>query len=1255
MMVTDPIDLQPQEVERYLENALQERIMFIDGGMGTVIQSFKFTEEDFRGDLFKSHAKNLRGNNDVLVLTQPEAIKKIHIQYLEAGSDMIETNTFSSTRIAQADYALEDYSYELNKAAARIAKEACHEMMLRDPSRKRFVLGAMGPTNRTCSISPSVENPAYRNVTFDELVEAYKEQAQGLLDGGADIFLVETIFDTLNAKAAVYALDLLFEEIGQRIPIFISGTIVDQSGRTLSGQTGEAFIISLRHARPVALGLNCALGASQMRPFVQDISRATDSFVIVYPNAGLPNAFGEYDETPEMMAAAVEEFAKEGLVNILGGCCGTTPAHIKAISEACSKYKPRQRPKIPDCMMLSGLEPLKIDGSINFVNVGERCNVAGSRKFAKHVLKGEFEEALTIAKSQVENGAQVMDINMDEGMLDGKQAMTTFLNLLASDPDVSRIPLMIDSSNFEVVTAGLKCSQGKCIVNSISLKEGEEDFLNKARVVKRFGAAVVVMAFDETGQADVCSRKFEICHRSYKLLTEKIGFDPHDIIFDPNILTICTGMEEHNNYGVEFINATREIKKGCPHAKVSGGVSNLSFSFRGMDKVREAMHSVFLFHAIKAGMDMGIVNAGFLTVYDEIPKDLLQLCEDAVWNRDPEVTEKLLEYAKQHGKAGKKDDTSEEEWRKGTVEERLKHALVKGIEKYVVEDTEEARLNKEKYPRPLNVIEGPLMNGMSVVGDLFGAGKMFLPQVIKSARTMKKAVNHLIPFMEQERLENLAKSGALDSGEPAYNGTVVLATVKGDVHDIGKNIVGVVLGCNNYKVIDLGVMVPCEKILEVAIKERANIIGLSGLITPSLDEMIHVASEMEKSGMSTPLLIGGATTSKTHTAVKVAPKYSQPTVHVLDASRSVVVVSSLLDEKVKEQFAEDVADEYEEIREDHYDSIREKKYVSIQVARENGMKINWANEPKPVKPTFLGMKVFDKYSLKKCAERIDWWPFFQIWQLRPAYQNRGMKIFQDEKVGAEAKRVYDDAQELLHKIIDQDLLQARGVLAFYPANSVGDDIEVYADESRTEVISTFYGLRQQSEKDSKEPYHCLSDFIAPRETGIPDYIGLFACSAGFGCEELCAQYEKDGDDYNSIMVKAIADRLAEAMAEALHEDVRKEYWGFAPDEQLSVEDLLAVKYRSIRPAPGYPTQPDHLEKITMWNLCDIKETTGIELTESLAMFPAASVSGLYFANPQAKYFAVGKIGRDQVEDYAARKGEDLEKIEKWLMPILSYK
>ncbi|KAI8826927.1 5-methyltetrahydrofolate-homocysteine methyltransferase [Fimicolochytrium jonesii] len=1198
---------QGAKVEAYLRKSLQERIMFIDGAMGTMIQRYRFSEQDFRTERFKDHPKDfLKGNNDLLSITQPKAIYEIHCKYLESGSDMIETNTFSSTSIAQADYLMQDLVYEMNIESARLAKKACEEYTKKDPSKPRFVAGAIGPTNQTLSISPSVENPSYRATTFDAMVAAYAEQVRGLLDGGSDVLLVETIFDTLNAKAALYAIDVVFEEDGyDRVPILVSGTIVDQSGRTLSGQTGEAFIASVGHSDPLAIGLNCALGADQMLPFLQNISKNNPTFIICYPNAGLPNTFGEYDQSPADMAEQVRPFAELGLLNIVGGCCGTTPDHIKAIADMCKGYAPRVPPTIdPETLIVSGLETLKINKETGFVNIGERCNVSGSRVFAKKILNGAYEEALAIGRAQVEAGAQVIDINMDEGLLDGKVAIAKFLNYIASEPDIAKVPIMVDSSNFEVVLAGLKCVQGKCIVNSISLKEGEADFIKKAKIVKRFGAAVVVMAFDETGQAVEAQRKYEICARSYKILTEVCGFKGCEIIFDPNILTIATGMEEHNHYAVEFIESNRLIKANLPGAKISGGVSNLSFSFRGKEVLRQAMHSVFLYHAIKAGMDMGIVNAGFLTIYDDIPKDLLEICENAIWNRDPEVTEKLLAYAETHGKDSTKSAAEAEEWRKEDVEQRLKYALVKGITKHIIEDTEEARLNKERYPRPLNVIEGPLMAGMSVVGELFGAGKMFLPQVIKSARVMKSAVAHLIPFMEEERLANLA-AGGIDDSDPnaAYNGTVVLATVKGDVHDIGKNIVGVVLGCNNYKIIDLGVMTPCDKILDAAIKERADVIGLSGLITPSLDEMVYVAKEMERKGLKIPLLIGGATTSKMHTAVKIAPRYSEPAVHVLDASRSVVVVSNLLDGKVREDFVDDIADEYEDLRAEHYEGLKDRRYLTLDEAMKKRAKITWDQATVPCKPKFYGSKSFKEYDIKSLIPYIDWNPFFQTWQLRGKYPNRGFpKIFNDETVGEEAKKLHDDAMEMLNTIVEEKILSARAIIGFWPAASIGEDIEIFSDDKNLNTpVATFYGLRQQAEKDADndEPYYSLSDFIAPKTTKILDHVGAFAVSCGFGVDEKCVEYEKQHDDYSIIMLKALADRLTEALAEVVHADIRKNWWGYAPEEDLSPEEMLQVKYQGIRPAPGYPTQPDHTEKETMWKLMEIEKETGIGLTESL--------------------------------------------------------
>ncbi|XP_060796282.1 methionine synthase [Neoarius graeffei] len=1246
-------------LEAELRETLQKRIMVLDGGMGTMIQRENLQEDDFRGQEFKDHPQSLTGNNDLLSITKPEVVYKIHKEYLLAGADIIETNTFSSTRVAQADYGLEKLAYRLNKVSAELARKAADEIFAHT-GVKRYVAGAVGPTNRTLSVSPSVERPDFRNITFDELVEAYSEQVRGLLDGGSDILLVETIFDTANAKAALFAIDKLFEDSFEPRPVFISGTIVDKSGRTLSGQTGEAFVVSVSHVKPLCIGLNCALGAIEMRPFIETIGKSTGAFVICYPNAGLPNTFGGYDETPQCTAGHLKEFAMDGLVNIVGGCCGTTPDHIRAIAESVKQCQPRVPPTdvFSSYMLLSGLEPFRIGPYTNFVNIGERCNVAGSRKFAKLIMAGNYEEALSIAKTQVEMGAQVLDINMDEGMLEGPVAMTRFCNLVASEPDIAKVPLCIDSSNFAVIEAGLKCCQGKCIVNSISLKEGEEAFLQHARLVHRYGAAVVIMAFDEKGQATEIDQKVQICTRAYKLLTEKVGFNPNDIIFDPNILTIGTGMEEHNTYAINFIKATRIIKETLPGARVSGGLSNLSFSFRGMEAIREAMHGVFLYHAIKDGMDMGIVNAGSLPVYDDIDKELLVLCENLIWNRDPDATEKLLLYAQNHAKGGKKVIQTDE-WRNGSVEERLEYALVKGIEKFVVEDTEEARVQKDRYTRPLHIIEGPLMNGMKIVGDLFGAGKMFLPQVIKSARVMKKAVAHLIPFMEKEREEMMGTSGVPDDTDP-YQGTIVLATVKGDVHDIGKNIVGVVLGCNNFRVIDLGVMTPCDKILKAAIEKKADIIGLSGLITPSLDEMIYVAKEMERLGMKTPLLIGGATTSKTHTAVKIAPRYTAPVVHVLDASRSVVVCSQLLDEGMSEDFFEEVTEEYQEIRQDHYDSLKDRRYLSLAQAREKGLHIDWHSQPQPAQPQFLGTRVFDAYDLRKLVEFIDWKPFFDVWQLRGKYPNRGYpKIFNDKTVGEQARRTFDDAQSLLNRLISSKGLQARGIVGFWRAQSHGDDILVYADDvtpTLSNYNETFYGLRQQAEKDSActEPHFCLADFVAPLESGVRDYVGLFAVAV-FGAEKLSREFEQQGkDDYRSIMVKALADRLAEAFAEELHARVRKEFWGYSEEGDMLASDLHKLCYSGIRPAPGYPSQPDHTEKRTMWRLAEIQEKTGISLTESLAMTPAAAVSGLYFANPKSTYFAVGKLTKEQVEDYARRKELSVTEAEKWLAPNLAY-
>uniref|UniRef100_A0A2P2I5S8 Methionine synthase n=1 Tax=Hirondellea gigas TaxID=1518452 RepID=A0A2P2I5S8_9CRUS len=1260
-----------------LEKCLSERIMILDGAAGTMFQRLNLTEEDFRGKQFVDHPLPLNGNNDVLSLTQPDAVASICKQYLEAGSDIIETNTFSGTRIAQADYGLEEHVYQLNYQSAGICRRLVDEFTAKTGEPK-FVAGAMGPTNRTLSISPDVENPSFRNITFDELVTAYTEQARGLLDGGCDFMLVETIFDTANARAALFALQQLFDEEYEPRPIMISGTIVDKSGRTLSGQTGEAFLISVSHCDPICIGLNCALGASDMRPFLARIAESTSTYVLAYPNAGLPNAFGEYDETPEEMAEVMGSFARDGLVNIVGGCCGTTPAHIRAIAEAVRHFKPREKPMnlFPDTLKLCGLEPSYINTATNFLNIGERCNVAGSKRFCRLIKSNKYDEALAVAKEQVENGAQVLDINMDEGLLDGITAMTKFLNLIATEPDVCKIPLCIDSSNFAVVEAGLKVSQGKNIVNSISLKEGEQDFLYKAKLIKRYGAAVVVMAFDEEGQATDTENKVKICQRSYKLLVEKIGMNPQDIIFDPNILTIATGMEEHNEYGVNFLEATKLIKEKCPGARISGGVSNFLFSFRGMERIREAMHSVFLYHAIQSGMDMGIVNAGCLPVYDDIDPPLLKLCESLLFNTDPAGTEKLLQYAQDLKSAGAVVGAAAavEDWRNKSVEERLVYSLVKGIDQNVVSDTEEARLDILTYPRPLHIIEGPLMKGMSQVGDLFGAGKMFLPQVIKSARVMKKAVAHLIPFMEKERQENLLKlekerqglSNGVDgvSALPEildavselnsrFAGTVIMATVKGDVHDIGKNIVGVVLGCNNYRVVDLGVMCSMERIIEAAVNEKADIVGLSGLITPSLSEMATVAGGMQKAGLNIPLLIGGATTSRAHTAVKIQPAYSQPVVHVLDASRSVCVCSALLDPAQYDEFVNDLKEDYDCIKENHYEGLRDKVYLTLAEARAKRPKIDFTLKARA--PTFYGTKVYHDYPIEELEAYIDWKPFFDVWQLRGKYPNRGYpKIFKDKTVGEEARKVFDEAQELLTRIKKEKLLRCSGVLGLFRAMAVGDDIVLYGEDGET--LGTLYGLRQQSYRESNSTYSCLSDFVCSEGSGGMDTLGMFAVTAGHGTDELCRKFEAEYDDYNVILVKAVADRLVEAFAERLHELTRTKEWGYASADEngLSPEEMHKLKYKGIRPAPGYPSQPDHREKETMWKLLDASAATGINLTPSLAMMPAASVSGLYFAHPQSEYFAVGKITKEQVVDYAKRQGSSLEAAEEWLAPNLAY-
>ncbi len=1218
---------------------LEERILVLDGAMGTMIQRHTLDEAGFRGERFRDWHRDVKGNSDLLVLSRPDIVTDIHRAYLDAGADIIETNTFTSTSIAQADYGAEALVYELNAAGARLARAAADEFEARD-GRPRFVAGALGPTNRTASISPDVNDPGFRAVTFDELARAYAEQARGLLEGGADLLLVETIFDTLNAKAAIFAIETVFEERNDRVPVMISGTITDASGRTLSGQTAEAFWYSVMHARPLSIGLNCALGARQLRPYVQDLSRVAPVFITAYPNAGLPNAFGGYDETAEEMAKVIREFAELRIVNVVGGCCGTTPDHIRAMKEAVQGLPARQPARPPVRLRLSGLEPLVIGPETNFVNIGERTNVTGSRKFAKLILDGQYEAALDVARQQVESGAQMIDVNMDEGMLDSERAITTFLRLIAAEPDISRVPVLIDSSRWSVIEAGLKCVQGKCVVNSISLKEGDAQFLEHARLVRRYGAAVVVMAFDERGQADTADRKVAIAGRAYRILSEQAGFPPEDIILDPNIFAIGTGIEEHAAYGVDYIEATRRIKATLPHAMVSGGVSNVSFSFRGNDPVREAIHSVFLYHAIRAGMDMGIVNAGQLAIYEDIPRELRDRVEDVVLNRRPDATERLLEIAERIGRerAGEGGRGREPlEWRTAPVRERLTHALVEGIADYIVEDTEEAR---QLFDRPIQVIEGPLMDGMNVVGDLFGSGKMFLPQVVKSARVMKKAVAHLIPFIEAE------KQAANDS---RAKGKVLLATVKGDVHDIGKNIVGVVLQCNNYEVIDLGVMVPAAKIIETARAERVDIIGLSGLITPSLEEMSFTAGELDREGFRIPLLIGGATTSRVHTAVKIEPRYQGPTVHVLDASRAVGVASNLMSDTQHEEFVHGVRAEYRKVREERAgEGGSGRDRPTLAEARANRLIID-ASAPVP-KPCFLGVRAIAPYPLAELVGYIDWTPFFQVWELTGRYP----AILENATVGPAARSLFADAERMLGEIVANELLEARAAVGVFPANAVGDDIELYADESRRDVKAVAYTLRQQISKTAGRPNLALADFVAPRERGAVDYVGAFAVTAGHGVDALVARHQAAHDDYSAILVKALADRLAEALAERLHERVRTELWGYARGESLDNEALVKEAYQGIRPAPGYPACPDHTEKRTLFDLLGAEERTGMTLTESYAMLPTAAVSGWYFWRPEARYFGVGKIGRDQVEDYARRKGMDVAAVERWLAPNLAY-
>ncbi|EJL6395887.1 methionine synthase [Vibrio navarrensis] len=1221
-------------IREQIEAQLKQRILLIDGGMGTMIQGYKLQEQDYRGERFANWHCDLKGNNDLLVLTQPQLIKEIHCAYLEAGADILETNTFNATTIAMADYEMESLSEEINFAAAKLAREAADEWTAKNPQKPRYVAGVLGPTNRTCSISPDVNDPGYRNVTFDALVQAYSESTRALIRGGSDLILIETIFDTLNAKACAFAVDSVFEELGLSLPVMISGTITDASGRTLSGQTTEAFYNALRHVRPISFGLNCALGPDELRPYVEELSRISETYVSTHPNAGLPNAFGEYDLSPQEMAVHVKEWAQSGFINLVGGCCGTTPEHIRHMALAVEGVAPRVLPDIPVACRLSGLEPLTIAKDTLFVNVGERTNVTGSARFKRLIKEELYDEALDVAREQVENGAQIIDINMDEGMLDAEACMVRFLNLCASEPEISKVPVMVDSSKWEVIEAGLKCIQGKGIVNSISLKEGKAKFVEQAKLIRRYGAAVIVMAFDEVGQADTRERKLEICTNAYRILVDEVGFPPEDVIFDPNIFAIATGIEEHNNYAVDFINAVADIKRDLPHAMISGGVSNVSFSFRGNNYVREAIHAVFLYHCFKNGMDMGIVNAGQLEIYDNVPEKLREAVEDVVLNRREDGTERLLEIAEAYREnaVGKVEDASALEWRTWPVAKRLEHALVKGITEFIVEDTEEARLNASK---PLEVIEGPLMDGMNVVGDLFGEGKMFLPQVVKSARVMKQAVAHLEPFINASK-----QSGTT-------NGKILLATVKGDVHDIGKNIVGVVLQCNNYEIIDLGVMVPCEQILKVAKEEQVDIIGLSGLITPSLDEMVHVAKEMERQGFDLPLLIGGATTSKAHTAVKIEQNYSHPVVYVNNASRAVGVCTSLLSDELRPAFVERLQADYELVRDQHNRKKPRSKPVTLAEARANKAAIDWQSytPPAPAKP---GVHVFADFDVAVLRQYIDWTPFFMTWSLVGKYPT----IFDHEEVGEEAQRLFKDANDWLDKIEQEGLMKASGMCALFPAASIGDDIEVYSDESRSQVVKVLHNLRQQTEKPKGANY-CLSDYVAPKASGKKDWIGAFAVTGGINERELADEFKAQGDDYNAIMIQAVADRLAEAFAEYLHERVRKEIWGYAPDENLSNEELIREKYQGIRPAPGYPACPEHTEKGALWELLNVEQTIGMSLTSSYAMWPGASVSGWYFSHPESRYFAIAQIQQDQVEDYAQRKGWDLLEAEKWLGPNIN--
>ncbi|MBN8703941.1 MAG: methionine synthase [Bacteroidetes bacterium] len=1238
-----------------IRKELEKRVLVIDGAMGSLIQGYKLTEADFRGEKFKNFHKDVKGNNDMLCITRPDVIEEIHKRYLEAGADIIETNSFSGTSVSMADYDMQPYVYEMNLAAAKVARKAADEYTAKNPDKPRFVAGAMGPTTKLLSLSPDVSNPGYRALTYDELVAAYKEQIIGLMDGNVDLLLFETITDTLNTKAGLFAAQQAFEEKGKELPFMISGTITDASGRTLSGQTIEAFLNSVSHMPILSIGLNCALGAQEMRPYLEELAQKAPFYVSAYPNAGLPNQFGEYDQDAHTMGHFVEDFLKAGFLNIVGGCCGTTPEHIKKIADLAAKVQPRKRPTVEPFMRLSGLEAVTLRPESNFMNVGERTNVTGSRKFLKLIKENKYDEALSIAREQVEGGAQVIDVNMDEGMLDVEDAMTKFLNLIAAEPDISRVPVMIDSSKFYAIEAGLKCLQGKGIVNSISLKEGEDTFIKQAKKIKQYGAAVIVMAFDEQGQADTLQRRIDICGRAYKILVEKVKFPAQDIIFDPNIFPVATGMEEHRKNAVDFFESNKWIKQNLPLAKVSGGVSNVSFSFRGNDVVREAIHSAFLYHAVKAGMDMGIVNPSQLQIYDDIPKELLERVEDVLLDRRDDATERLITFAESLKGTSNQKEEKTEEWRNGTVQERLTHSLVKGITDFIDLDIEEAR---KEYSRALHLIEGPLMDGMNVVGDLFGAGKMFLPQVVKSARVMKKAVAYLLPYLEAEKTEAQSKAGK-----------VLLATVKGDVHDIGKNIVGVVLACNNYDIVDLGVMVSSDKILEAAKKEHVDIIGLSGLITPSLDEMVHVAKEMERLNMNIPLLIGGATTSKVHTAVKIEPQYKHPVVHVNDASRSVTVVSNLLSKDLRENYVTSIKEEYERVRGYHKNAQGEAKFISLEEARKNKFKIDW-NSYVPLKPNKLGVQYFNNYSLAEIAEYIDWTPFFHSWEMKGSYP----KILKDPAKGKEAQKLFDEAQAMLKKIIEEKWLTANAAIGIFPASALGDDIEVYDEKDATKVKAKFHTIRQQTQKPEGHYNIALSDFIAPQTPSLGrvgeglssprgrtkegehenDYIGCFALTTGIGIDEKVKQFEANHDDYSAIMLKALADRLAEAFAELMHKKVRTEIWGYAANEKLSSEELIKEKYQGIRPAPGYPAQPDHTEKPTIFNLLQVEKNCGIHLTESMAMVPTAAVSGLYFSHPDAHYMATGRIAKDQVEDYAKRKNRKLEVIERWLGPVLGY-